>query len=388
MVIEPTGHFIVFGPTGSGKTQYTKHLLDQLKPEKIYVFAGEPSQWMNNNNQKKYLVQTDPFQTACENIISYGSDKMAKKRAEGSSVDPFLVVVFDDYNDEINTAHDENYKKFYTQGRHMGIRVINLAHYTRAIGPVARANAKYVAVMCTTPEDEIKSIADIWYNKNHIALNRVAKTACDKNPYSVVLFNRTTKVVDVVVAPNNVISHTVDVPLTNNHSLNMDPSMMGYNMVGGPTLFLGNKSAHNMVDTSTNNFNIDHNVRIEQKIQSNQINMDLKFQNVKTTNTINLYQDMHDVHDLAHKSWNTPEEIQKIVYCLNRSLRPNPPFTIHDYQEGLPEFERVFFDNNNYSVSNNKTDKIISKAGNMLLATNNPLLLVSEALSLFNIAGR
>lgn len=405
MEIEPIGHFIVFGPTGSGKTYYTKHLIKTLKFEKVFVFAGEPYEW----EYPEYIVQKESFTDSCSKIVTECSGHMDGLRGiatargeEFVSSCPFAVV-FDDYNDEINTSHNEHYKRMYTKGRHNGIRVINLAHYTHAIGPAARANAKYIALMATMPENEVKSIADIWFGKDHIQLNKVVKDAMQENERNVVLINRNTKKINVMIAPPkqrqlvNIVdprydynnqSITVDVDLHENSALNRNPDSLAYNRVGGQ-LCVGNKTAHNMVDNSKNMFNIDHSVKIEQKIQSNQINNQLKFQNIQINNTINLYQDIHDVHDLVHKPWNSPEETQKIVYTLNRSLRPNPPFTIKDYREGIPEFEKRFFKNKSYVRADEQDifGTFIGRAGSMWMAANNPLALVNEAYGLFERVG-
>jgi hypothetical protein len=410
MDIEPIGHFIVFGATGSGKTYYAKHLIKTLKPKKVFVFAGEQYQW----DMAGYTVMNkgeDSFETSAEKIVTECSDHMKKLREEAAKAGEELesscpfVVVFDDFNDEINTAHNEHYKRMYTKGRHNGIRVINLAHYTHAIGPVARANAKYIAMMCTMPEDEIKTIADIWYGKDHLKLKRYAADAMKEHENNVILFNRVNKNVTVTRAPaqqraivpirqhledniaddyDEIRNMTVDVPLDDNSALNKHPDSLAYNRVGGQ-LSIGNKSAHNMVDNSKNMFNIDHSVKIDQKIQSNQINNQLKLQNITQNMIINLKQDICDVHELVHKPWNTPEEIQKIVYTLNRGLRPNPPFTIHDYREGIPAFERKFFKNKSYKRAEDKDmfATFVGRAGNMMLAQNNPLTLFNEAYGLY-----
>lgn len=416
MNIDPIGHFIIFGPTGSGKTYYTKHLLQTLHFKKIYVFAGERHQWMNptvgqqRTSSTAYEVQTDPFPTACDSIIQYTSDYMTKQRSKNPDYNecPFAVV-FDDYNDEINTSHDEHYKKLYTKGRHNGIRVINLAHYTKAIGPVARSNVKYIAMMATMPEDEIRSIADIWYGRDHLKLAKYAREALEESEYSVVLFNRTTKHITTTIAPmrdthnngvivQNAITEPDDQPVaTYNHSVIVEPhpnstisqrpESVAYNRIGS-TLNIGNKQANNLYDNSRNQFNIDHTIRQDQKIEANQVNNRLKFQNIRVNNTINMYQEMHDVHDIIHKPWKSPDEIQKIVYVLNKTLRPTPPFTIHDYEEGLPEFERRYFNNTRYRNPESVESRFIAGAGNMLLSRDNPLMLMNSVYSLYNAACR
>ena len=137
------GHILVYGQTMSGKTFFTKHILDVLKPDNIYVFTTT-NDWTDYNNYHNF----NRISTIL-NEIEY---------SEGSN-----IIVFDDFNDQINTSTDKHYIELFTRGRHKNIRVINLAHNSKAIGPTVRANTRYVFMMSTINLEESNELAKIFY---------------------------------------------------------------------------------------------------------------------------------------------------------------------------------------------------------------------------------
>jgi hypothetical protein len=421
---EAVGHFIIFGPTYSGKTHYAKHLITQLAPTKVFVFAGEPYQWA----EPGFHVQDEAFEIAAVKIFEECSEYMKANRGKPDcAACPFLVI-FDDYNEEINTSHNENYKKLYTKGRHSGIRVINMAHFTRAIGPVARTNVRYISFMCTTPDDEVKLIADAWFDKDYFSLKRKVKTCLQSSRYNVLVIDRITKSVNVSKAPaplptpstavtvpsndNNVQdriaknmqtlmnmptsfrehSATKEVTVPDNASIFTNPeSLLVDNIGSGPsvgdtnvggTLNVGNKSAHNMLDQSNNVFNIDHRIKMDQRVESNNINNQMKMQNVKVNNTITLYQHVHDTRDLIYKPFKTQEEITKIIYVLNRTLRPNIKYTVRDYKEGIPIFLKHYFQEH-YDEDEESEDELEDKILNVAVTGFDTMSIAAQAIGMF-----
>lgn len=401
MDIEPVGHIIVFGDSYSGKTYFTKHFIKSLNPKKVFAFAGEQYQW----DQPEYDVQKDDFETSANKIITECSQHMTNLREEAKNNNQELeastpfVLVFDDFNEEINTKSNELYKQLYTRGRHHGIRIINIAHHSKAIGPAARANAKYIFMMCSMADDEIKAIADMFFGKDHLRLMSAAKKALSESKYNVLMIDRVKKTIHIDKAPDKslMLKQSDDIiPVIPRHqSLEVVPNDMAtisqmpgdihYNRIGGG-MQLGNKSAQYMYDNSKNQFNVDYTIKNEQKITSNHTNNKIKFENIKVENTINLYQNMHDVADIVRKPWHSPEEIKKIVYVLNRTLRADPPYTIHDYKEGIRPFLKQYFNDDTYSTKKSTVATISEAAGNIYLAQSDPVMLLSSIAGFYNQA--
>lgn len=391
MEFEKVAHMVVFGETYTGKTYYTKYLLDILKPDRVYVFTGSPHEWDN----PKYIVYTEDFDNNAVSLMDDCSKIMDDKR---TSVDfePHCphIVIFDDFNEEINTKSNEIYKSLYTRGRHKGIRVINLAHQSHNIGPTARANARYIFILSSTSEAEVESLAELFYGKNHIQLKKIVKDAYNKNPYNCVVLDKRTKQfkIDIAPAPTTLTHNThnveISTELPSNSLLGSNPASATYFGVGNPigpamTTNIGTKNAHNMYDNSINNFNINHNIKMKQMLETNNTHNEIKLQNLIFERELRLKEDIMTAGDIINKSFKTPEDIMKIVKILNQSLRPSPPFTALDYKEGIPVFMNKYH-NREYKPSN--TQNIIESAGSMIMSGNDTLGLASSGWNFFNAA--
>lgn len=325
--ISDVGHIIIYGPTYSGKTYFCKYLIEQLNPENIYVFTSTPRAW------KGYELYDD-FDGNINKILTdsqYSFDNQDSERCN-------QIVVFDDYNDQINTTTNKKYKELFTGGRHKGIRVINLAQQSKAIGPTPRDNAKYVYTMALTSADEIKSIADTFFNKERFQFKKLIAKAHETNIYSCVEINVQTRQTQILTAPEKKKSNipkydgneiipvkpqlstraeyniTKGINLPQDSVLSMDPSdaidnrVVSYDQIQyetrqGENSQFGNKYANgNMIDNSNNNFNIDYQIKNQQLKETNIINN----QNRVYSNTVN---NKIELENLKHK-----QEVKKFEY--------------------------------------------------------------------------
>lgn len=391
MEYEKIAHMVVFGETFSGKTYFTKYLINRLAPTKVYVFTGSPHEW----DDPQYTVYTDSFDENAAKMIEECTKVMGEERKK-PDFEPYCphVVVFDDFNEEINTRTNELYKSLYTRGRHYGIRVVNLAHQSHAIGPLARANARYVFCMSSTSETELEELANLFYGKMHLQLKNIARKAYSENKYNCVVIDKRSKQHVIECAPNiNVRENKflkefnieIDTEIPNDALIAQNPALATYHGVGsmvppvagGPVSNIGTKSAHNLYDNSTNNFNVNHNIKMKQLIEANNVHNDIKMQNMMFEVKLKLREDVLSVRDIIHKPFKTPQEKEKLVHTMNKTLRPSPPFTLLDYEEGIPMFMEKYF-KESYNINKPRTTALVERAGDLFMSGNDPLNLAAS----------
>lgn len=196
MTIDPVGHVLIFGETNSGKTYFAKHFIKKLNPRNVYVFTQVPTQWDDTEYE---IIGPKNFDKDCERVMNICEQRTKKQREHAASLNveflsssPFIVV-FDDFNDAINTTSNDNYKQLFNRGRHNGIRVMNLAHNSHAIGPTARANTRYAIIMASTSDDELEKLADCFWSKNHMHLKQLADDARKDSMYIAIMLDKRNK---------------------------------------------------------------------------------------------------------------------------------------------------------------------------------------------------
>lgn len=372
MIYQTVGHILVFGQTYSGKTFYTKHLISQLQHKEVHVFTKSPQQWIDF---------TDNVYDEFDENIKTLNERFYK---QAPYIDCPYIIVFDDFNDSINVNTNTSYRELFTRGRHNGIRIINIAHTAKSIGLLARQNSRYAAIMCTTSDPEIRELAGMFMSGNYLMLRNACEDAKKQNQYSAILLDSRSKLIDTDIAPI-LIENTVEV--SQNSSIMQDIGNAQYLGYTPPqTMNIANKSAHNMVDNSTNNFQINNKIKIQQMIEINNAHNDIKRTNQTFNYNFQLKQDTLDVQKIVRKQFLTPEDKDKIVQTINSTLRPEPPVNIYDYEELLPQFMSHYF-KESYTPLNkrSKYSSLLSSTGNMILSgTNNPLHLFNDVKGLCN----
>ena len=172
--LEEFGHIIVYGQTNSGKTTFAKYILYYFAKKnlinKIYIFRPErlmgedwdPPKFPNLSLRR--LIDENLLEV--ETLSNFDENIKRIRDAPGNK-----LVVFDDYNNEINTSSNKDYKSLFTDGRKDKIRVINLVHSYTAITPIAKKNCQYCVIMAmTSDKEEIKNLASTYFNNNWILL--------------------------------------------------------------------------------------------------------------------------------------------------------------------------------------------------------------------------
>lgn len=399
------GHFMVHGATTSGKSFYARHLVRVLPNKKIFVFTTTPEEWSevivnpDGTSQLAYTVFTEDFEENVAKILeeckAYVDTERNAAISTGKIYKPhgMFSVVLDDFNSAINVRTDETYKSLFTKSRHAGIRVINLIHQARSIGPTARTNSKTLIFMNSASDHEIQELAGLFFSNNHVALKSLAREAAKKNPYTVVVVDipsRTTGFDLALPAPDNykrvvfnpdgsyelpnpnaVQPTQIDalVPIggpNTTASAGQMPSYTGLQPAVAQQISVGAKSANQLYDNSKNNFQINSKIRAEQMVEVNQAQVDIKIANIQNNYKIELRQGIMDVYDILQKPFRTPAETQKIVHVMQKSLRCSPPLTVYDYESAIPVFMETYFPEHQFRHEGREQTEIADKLGALI----------------------
>lgn len=427
MNFETLGHFIIHGATGSGKSFYARHLVHVLPHEKVYVFTQSPHEWAkaidkNGKIELAYTVYTEDFEANarkiledCGAIIDRERKEATTKGKEYKTAGRFNIV-FDDFNESINTKTDETYKSLFTRSRHVGCRVINLVHQAHSIGPTARMNARYLVFMSTAPDSEIIELAKLFYAGNHPQLLKIAAEARAKNKHMAVVVDIKSRIVAFDLA-QPLPAEYVNIVMNEDGSFDLPEEDGGETttimpatrqvdaMVGiSPNSVLGSggtpvygglqpavaqnfaiggtRNAQNMVDNSKTNVQINSKIRAEQLIETNQAQVKIKIDNITNNYIIELRQGINDVRDLICKPYKTPDEKIKITHIMNKALRCQPPLTIMDYEEAIPVFMKTYFPEHGYTGRKTKEGVIVESIGNIANGYQSPMYVLTDVVNL------
>lgn len=388
MNFENIGHILVFGQTGAGKTKYTKKLIKQLNPENVYVFTTVPDQW-------EEFQTFETFDEVVTELINQCNIKTKKRKAEfkkrGEEYDNLCpnIIVFDDFNFNVNTRTNEMYNKLITSGRHAGIRIIITAHNAHNIGPTVRDNCRYVAIMSRIKGDSVVRLANYFYDRQHSKLHTALLAAYQNNPYNCVVIDTNNPELFVVDNAENESNSGIDVDNSINEEYVSDErtyikksnELLKNRGTAMPISINNGPSIHNTnIDQSVNTLNLTNQIKLGHKYEMNRIENKMKIENVKVEQKIKLMKDIEMCKDLIYSPFKSIEDEKRIVETLNKSLKPNPPFTLSDYEEGIPIFMKKFH-NINYVPS--KKNKLISDGLSLASSGFNPMSVLATGMKYF-----
>ena len=365
------GHIIVYGDTNSGKTYYTKYLIKDIRPKKTYVFAGVMDQWLDIKTAGLY----DTFDNIKE-IVEYCKENKNKVKRENK-----FIIVFDDFNKRINTQTNQDYLNLFTEGRHSGIRVINLAHHVQDIGPVVRNNARYI-VFTKMPTDELKRIADLFYDGKY---QEIVKAQHNTKQYTVCVLDKRNKELQTDLACNtsdSEVLHVKDLEV-----LQVEDSLYTSMPERAPLnispikheIFTGNRGVNNtknagrdFLDNSNNIFNTA--IKNEDKIMAVNNNHIINITKIRNEYECQRVKDSEETRYLIRKAWHTDAEIRKIIHTLNNELKPTRLFNINNYKDGCILFMHKFGECYTPPTGN---DDLIDTVGTLYECRDNPINLLT-----------
>ena len=359
------GHIIVYGDTNSGKTYYTKYLINKIKPKKVWVYAGVLDQWNDFYSEGVY----DTFENIKE-IIEYC--KMNKEKVKRQNK---FIIVFDDFNKRINTQTNQDYISLFTEGRHQGIRIINLAHHVQDVGPVVRNNARFI-VFTQLPNDELKRIAETYYDSKY---SEILQLFHESKQYSVGVLDKRLKelVLDIAEEENNEEDKEVYLDSEKNKIYEERPEIAPINV--SPIqheIFTGSRiggtkiAGNNFLDQSNNVFNTA--IKNEDKINVVNTNHIINLTKIKNDYICQRLKDSEETRYLIRKAWKNDEDIKKIIHTLNNELKPKIPFNLCNYEDGCIIFMHKF-----YGENYNPSESIVDTVGTLYESRNNPVNLLT-----------
>ena len=160
MNINEPGHLLLYGETNSGKTTFAIKICEYLKPTKIFIYTGMPKCFKNK------FKNADIFE-------DFDNIKEIKKYIVDNHEDKDYIILFDDFNDKINTQTNSEYIELFTKYRHYNTRIINLGHNVKMVGRTIRTNCRYIYIFSTINNNEtIKDLAIQYFESNNKELEK------------------------------------------------------------------------------------------------------------------------------------------------------------------------------------------------------------------------
>ena len=216
MLDEP-GHVLVYGETCSGKTTIATKICHYIQPTKIFVYTGVSKCYKN------IFLNSEVFE-------DFDNIKEIKKYIVDNHEHNNYIILFDDFNDKINTQTNTEYIELFTKYRHYNTRIINLAHSVKAVGRTIRTNCRYIYIFATINNNEtIKDLALQYFESNNRELEKILKQARNENIYNVIYIDRRNSSFEIINA-NDIIIKDIDIitTLPENSSVRCKPEDANY----------------------------------------------------------------------------------------------------------------------------------------------------------------
>tara|TARA_R110002153_G_scaffold274345_1_gene448989 strand:+ start:4704 stop:6029 length:1326 start_codon:yes stop_codon:yes gene_type:complete len=338
------GHVAIYGPTESGKTQYAMKLIKEvIRPDHIVVFLGsEDRTWANamggeiECHGKLKPLEFDP-------VIAKVRQQATARNATGRAT----IVVFDDYNTDINSTNSASYNQLFTAGRHCGIRIINMSQTAKGIGKDARGNVRYFFSLHMSNMEYVKDLAgfiNIPYAEMQTQYNSI------QGSRNVIVFDSKLRAIGLDNA-NNYGDPIVDndviavVPRGNGQrfgngmQMNGMPGqqMQGQQMYGQQGMqgqrrndMQANDSINagmtrNVLNNGTYNDNsqihFQNNIEVQKRIEMNLATQEITTQNYEFQRGMKARTERDEVFDLLMQYRRNKEEFMKICTVLARELQ-------------------------------------------------------------------
>lgn len=301
--LESPGHICLYGGTNTGKTFFMKYITDKYIKEKkytlddVYIFTTNSYQWDG------YTHIYDEW-----NKLKDVKNRIIKTTKKG-------LILLDDFNNDVDTIHDKQYIDLFTRGRHMGIRVITVAHKPTSIGKDARESLLYAITAFSSNVEYISELSKYYFSNQSNLLIKLLKEGQQKGRFTMLVINKQTGKTFTDKAPEK------EDQLIPVNEFNEDRNNFDNNQMEGGFAAQNISSSKNCVnDNSTNmtNYNINNQIAIKQRYEDNRVNNDLRRINYKAQKELELWKQKDECYDLCMK-WNKDEnEINRLVFLLNK----------------------------------------------------------------------
>lgn len=339
--LNANGHICIYGGTSTGKTVFMKYLIDK------YINAGK------YNDDEIYIFSTSTYQwDGYKNVCTEWGDLKEVKNKVLKSTNKRGLVVLDDFNDIIDTVHDKRYIELFTRGRHIGIRVMTVAHKPTSIGKDARESLLYAITGFSSNIDYINELSKYFYGNQNNKLQQLLREGNRKGPYTMLIINKRTEQTFTDKAPYSVDSINTDTQNTPYDSNNYSDTPNSINA--------GVQNTKNCVyDQSKNmtNYNINNKIEINQMFQRNEANNRLKEINYQHNKKMRLLREKEECYSLCLKTIKKEEDIMRQIDLLNQFCQVScvNRFNLENYSTSFM---------NHYYPEVNYRESTIKKIGN------------------------
>jgi hypothetical protein len=292
------GHVCVYGGTATGKTVFMKYLIDKYTSDKsiVHIFSTSVYQWLEYPN-----------------VYTNWSDITKVKQIAAGNKE--TLVILDDFNDIVDTIHDKKYIELFTRGRHLGIRVLTVAHKPTSIGKDARESLLYAITGFSSNIDYITELSRFYFGGDTAKLHKLIQQA--KNYTFLVINKRTGDVfTDRATLPDDSIQSTDNQLNENADKLMGCENNMGNTVAGASTI----NNSGTYLDNSKNltNFNIQNNIEVKQIYERNVVNNQIKEVNYIHAKKMERMREKDELKDLCLKLYKEKKDIERQIYLLNK----------------------------------------------------------------------
>lgn len=151
----------LIGSSGSGKTWIIKDLLYNFRHIPIIIIISPTA--YNNNDYPMF----SPLQIHSEFKPEFFNSLLARQETiKNKKYKEVLIVIDDCLNDKNIYKKCPNFMKIFTQGRHLGIRLILSIQDISGLDPVMRSNIGIVFLLKMQDLNRIKKLNDFFCNMN------------------------------------------------------------------------------------------------------------------------------------------------------------------------------------------------------------------------------
>jgi ABC-type oligopeptide transport system ATPase subunit len=351
--VKEYGHIGVFGGSGSGKSTYMKRMLQEFRadPADVYVYTTTGYQW-----------------TDCSNNIydDFGNIGTIVAKINKTKADKKGYIIFDDFNEVLNTQSDQQYIALFTAGRHAGVCVINGAHTPTSMGAKARKNLKYSVIMNTNDMETIAALSNFYLLGDKEKLLHALENKPNKYA-AIVIDNETRK-----LKYDDAADHKDDNQANNRN---------GTGNVGN--MSMGNTSQNyndcNVMDNSINNsnYNINQSIEIKNMIEANNLKNELSIINYQHRLKLKKMERQEELKNLILKFGKSRDDKMRIASLMNIFIT-NYTVTVGNYEEYIEPFMDNYYPEIGYKkeqslynslLDNNLTD-LYNGDTNALMMTN------------------
>lgn len=316
-------HTLVFGNTGSGKSHWLRYFLKKcmlqldISKSNIFVFVAQISayQW----EERGYNTYTEWDLDKINEIKDISLGAFNKQTQMGGA-----IIVFDDFNEEINTRQNDDLVALYTTSRHVGIRMISVSHSFSSVGNKIRDNIAYAVIMSSVGSkiDMVQNLSKLYLGGDVKKLRDALKQLQDIEFSCLIIdkkgklyYDKAPKEDESTGEPCSTSNAIEPYQLQRKSNTEINPSMLDKNKLNmGVSNVLNNSGVYN--DASSTQYNISNNVNIQSEKQMMVWQHQKSIINYNFQKKFNLLQERDRLKGLLVKYPKSRNDINNIINLL------------------------------------------------------------------------